>query len=507
MTTLNDCLLNDADIELLVGIPHPHAMPAGTPTNYLTELPAPVLAKVQAAAGLLNSSYVIDHTLYDDVYITSDIHTDLEKLNYLLSGAGLINSPGIELVHDIMPAVAAGGVLDWIKPRTLFIIIGDLVDGSRDAGRYNKDNSFGNVELLLHAYLFNLRIKARARGSEIRFTVGNHDYLTVIVPDDISEYWIKYVHFGAKYFFIDPNNLDSKGMLVQNRIFRRACLLPFYNCSPYIFLTIGTEVACVHGGLHGTAGGVPNTSLNEDLIAIQGRIDAYNISLNKFDAITDVEIDYLRDNMVGRYPNAIVKTSPLFTRSYARGNNATTCPVVYGAPYPFIVVGHCPTNYGEYTHMRQIIDTHPKYVPPPPNPWYAPRSPNQCHEGGCVVIGCDDHPGAPGPPHLAYVDIGMSSAFREYSKWAGEKDRRAEILHLVHDPWLEGPRYYNKIIREKVGGAGGIESILMWSADPIVVENLPANSLTFGGRRKSRRMRKIRRKSRTGKNGLNKSYK
>jgi hypothetical protein len=96
----------------------------------------------------------------------------------------------------------------------------------------------------------------------------------------------------------------------------------------------------------------------------------------------------------------------------------------------------------------------------------------------------------------------MSSAFRDYNtrafnpasgfiemrfdiarKTATEQARRAEFLKFEHDPSrVTDKRYYNRITREKVGGAGGNQTLLYWEA---------ALAPLVGGRRK----RKTRRRS------------
>ena len=498
---LNDCLLNSDDIISLNGGPGP--------TQNLSHLPDSVLTKIHTAQNFLTASYEIDNTLYDDVYITSDIHSDLRKLNYLLYNTDLISKSTTDDVVNIMTGVAEGGNVDWIKPRTLFIIVGDLVDGARTKNSSHNYDKIGNIELLLLAYLFNLRIKARAVESEIRFTTGNHDYTTVIRSYNHVPYWTNYIHNEAKTFFN------------SNREHRKACLLPFYNCSPYILLNIGEEVACVHGGLHNDGGPNDNVSINADVVSMQKRIDAYNANLNKFTPLTAAE-----DNILGDGVGSDPSSGPLFNRKYAKGTSATTCPLIYDTPYTFIVVGHCPTmQTNPSEHHNEIKGADPGHY-------------SDCTGShGCVVLGCDPttggNPGIPGP-HLAYVDIGMSVAFRSrargYPNWREETLLIAEVLHLVHDPALDQSRYYNRIIREKVEN-GVHTSIDMWVAAPAAVAaaavaapapaparnnflQAPANlrmiTEMFGGyknkrtrKHKTRKMRKSRRR----RSGLNKSYK
>jgi len=473
---------------------------AGQTRRNLSNLPAPVLAKIGSTIDFIVKSHEINHVLYDNIFVTSDIHTDLEKLNYILNGAGLVSSAGIDLVDDIMRGVSPDGPLDWIPENTLLVIIGDLVDGKRTPRQIHKDDTRGNIELLLHAYLFNLRLKAQQKNSEILFTVGNHDFLTVIAEVDNSTYWNDYVHNGAKNFF-------------GSRANRRQCLYPFYLCSPYLMIRIA-EIACVHGGFHGKVGMDQNTDIGHELVSIQRRIDA-NPSPIKFDVLTLEEVHMLKDDMREEPPERL-RMSPLFSRRYATGSSATICPVIYGSPYEFVIVGHCPTDSG-MNHIDELIS----------GPNYSPH----CDGGGCVVLGCNNKNGVPGPPTLAYVDITMSGSFRPHMSWEHDKYRRGEILQLIHDNTLQGPRYYNKIIRRKVVGAGVPENILVWSAPPSLPPglglpeyNLPDYELSEnnfehinnngmeGGRRKFKKSRKGKKSrkskaSRRGRKGLNKSYK
>jgi hypothetical protein len=60
----------------------------------------------------------------------------------------------------------------------------------------------GNIELLLHAYLYNLRIKAQLKNSEIRFTIGNHDYHSLIKQyEQWPEFYWRWVHKSSQEFF------------------------------------------------------------------------------------------------------------------------------------------------------------------------------------------------------------------------------------------------------------------------------------------------------------------
>jgi hypothetical protein len=113
----------------------------------------------------------------------------------------------------------------------------------------------------------------------------------------------------------------------------------------------------------------------------------------------------------------------------------------------------------------------------------------------------------------------MSACFRRGdnlndrdTEWEREKEFRAEILKLKHDPTLiDTNRFYNVVSREKVSGSGDKESIISWSDLPkpapaptaatAAAPNAPtaaaqASGTPGGKSRRKRRNRKNRRKTR-----------
>jgi len=413
----------------------------------------PILSRIQAGAAALNAgtSYNIKKTDYADVYATSDVHADLKKLHYLLSQAGLVSGQEFVEVSSIMNGIASGGI-EWIKPKTLFVIVGDIVDGAREDSVI--EDSIGNIEALLHAYLYNLRIKARSVGSEIRFTLGNHDWHSVILEkEDSSGLYSSYVHQKAKDFFGTYNK-------------RRSWLLPFYEACPYIFISVDNEVAFVHGGMHSkTYNGKFIANNKNELMRLQSAIDGsgnFNpVLLNVNDS------KYLGCDEPSRCKSEGWRTgSPLWSRFYAEGSAADVCAQISKPEntYRFTVVGHCQTEPGNFPHHDEIM-ARPEY--------------KSCNCGGLVLIGC---PNVVTGPRLAFVDIGMSSCFRD-GNWDSESERRAEFLHLKHNSdKAVTERYYNIIIREKI--RPDIEPILVWEAPSI-----------SGGRRRTKRMRIKRRRT------------
>ena len=160
---LTDYLLTKADINAYLTQPLNPLMPGLDPV---------ITNKLRAASALLKSPYIIDKNAYDHIYVTSDIHADLEKLDNMITKLGLVNYTDTSPKTPVMLPVYT----EWIPERTLFIIVGDVVDGARNSEGSKIPDPVGNIELMLHAYLYNIRIKARMKKSEVRFVIGNHDF-------------------------------------------------------------------------------------------------------------------------------------------------------------------------------------------------------------------------------------------------------------------------------------------------------------------------------------------
>lgn len=405
-----------------------------------------IMLKIAQATTLLQSSYKIDKTKYDQVYVTSDIHADLLKLDNMLSNLGLVTKSAIEgsleSLYDKIPT------MEWLPERTLLIFVGDIVDGYRKDGTsnvYSIPDKVGNIELLLHAYIYNLRIKARAKQSEVLFTIGNHDYHTVIVEDEADKqlFFESYVHPEAVIYF-------------GSREGRRNALLPFYNCCPYLMLDLGNEIAFIHGGFIGYEENrralVNNTTTIKE---IQERLDL----ANNFVALKKADHDFL--GLINDTHGSGYEFSPLWSRAYAHFPDVEVCPTI-SQFYKMVVVGHCQMPVGcglEGEHSSHIL-TKQAYTK------------HKCGGlNGCVVIGCESDFG----PQLAFVDIAFSRTFTGFltKKHFTEKqefDRRAEVLFLKHaDNFDYSERYYNVIVRKNAGSAGLGQDEIMWVSLPTEV--------------------------------------
>jgi hypothetical protein len=361
----------------------------------------------------------------------------------------------------------------WLKPKTLFVIVGDVVDGARN-GYSEIPDITGDIELILHIYIFNLRLMAHEVGSDIRFTIGNHDYHSVVKEnsDDLPDFYNAWVHKSAQLFF-------------GSRATRRDCLLPFYLCSPYFIITVANELAFIHAGIN-SEDGQDIMDLSEAIVLLQTKLDADG---------DFVKLSKGAHKFLSEIGTGTKEGGPLWTRFYSYGSPKDVCDALED-PYKMVIVGHCQTDTcSKGVHMTQIL-----------------QDPNfsACGAGGCVLLGCNKN----GPPALGFVDISMSSAFRNrISRFgfptyplqiikADEDRRRAEFLKLEHVSDLDSSdRYYNKISREKVGGTGGNESLIFWQAQPapqplpqepttVLVANNKGTKATNGGSKKSKNKRK-----------------
>jgi len=142
------------------------------------------------ASTVAEMSYVVKRD-FERIFVTSDVHADLRKFVEILVSLGLVtensgnsgNSGNSENENkprnqgDIYEYVWD---LEWNADDTMLMITGDLIDGKR--GHRMVEDPRGSYEMLLHILLFNLRIGARARKSDVLFVIGNHDMYSVVLP-------------------------------------------------------------------------------------------------------------------------------------------------------------------------------------------------------------------------------------------------------------------------------------------------------------------------------------
>ena len=198
----------------------------------------------EAAAVLINEkianrrqtiqiNHIIECSKFDTVYFTSDIHSDLRKFVQMLQLSGLVRSALDPYNGDDIYNPNLITDMEWIaKPKTILVIIGDLVDGKRGYGQKlwdgtyqavnSPDDNRGSFELLLHTLLYNLRIKANMGNSEILYTLGNHEHKTIIDTANDIGFYKDYVTDKADKFLRGYN----KALPVCNCKTQSAILMP-----------------------------------------------------------------------------------------------------------------------------------------------------------------------------------------------------------------------------------------------------------------------------------------
>jgi len=435
--------------------------------------------KLTRAAALPRRSHTIDAADYPTVYVTSDIHADLRKFTQILLSSGLITlpydfDPYTDAIYD--PRFIADA--RWSAPRgTLLVIIGDLVDGKRGFGRglglvNQVPDPRGSFEFLIFVLLYNLRIQANENGSEIRFTLGNHELISIIhnvVPGD----YLPYVHDTAINFFTNPEMPWTE--------LRRAVIMSFLDLCPYYTVVLqhggANEVAFVHGGLHTNNVGVVQ-GLAGRLRAFQSEIDTRVRNIDNVSPIVQAE------------PHGV-----LWTRFYA-STAAGVCHTL-SAAYKLILVGHCVTSngYPRFTELKRANDLY-----------------RLCDNGeqiqvngmrqekedlhGCVLLDCpaarDDDIGA---PRLGFVDAAMSGcqhlpdSVAHSAREIPHAPRIVQIMRLTH---TDSPsiRFYNRIERV-LSPTGAVE--LLYEVPPAV-----------GGRKKTPKSRSLRKTRHSKRSALKK---
>jgi hypothetical protein len=320
---------------------------------------------------------------FEKVYLTSDIHADLRKFVHVLLALGLVRLDGGRDLSDVYDAVWK---LVWTAKGTLLVICGDLVDGKCG-------DEAGSFEFLLHALIFNLRIQARKMGSEIRFTIGNHDSSTVTARGKTGLYgYVAPEHWKfAPFVVAEPSSANRARMLA-----------PFYKCSPFLILTLG-RAAFVHGGF--LASDLDEAGIYARTVALQAKIDA------------ETDIEAVLQHTTGVEGGDRDK-GVLWARGYA--SNASVCTEEH-VPFDFVAVGHC------VTHDQSV-------------PTLAGLYKDQCKDSvvktaqigkgnmsdssiGCVVTRrCEK-----GGPLIALVDTGMSLEFRMQEKDKAKQEARKDM--------------------------------------------------------------------------------
>jgi hypothetical protein len=351
--------------------------------------------KIAALSELVDRNFIVDASKYPTVYITSDIHSDVRKFIQMLQGAGLLDLGSLNDIYklDTIYNPALFDQIEWTGGvGTLLVIVGDLVDGKRIDKTHINDPK-GSFEFLLHAFLYNLKIKALNAGSDVRFTIGNHDFHTVIEENSSAPTIFRdYVTEKTKDFF----NKDYKT--------RRNALLPFYKISPFYLLSIELggirQVACVHGGLHSIT---QNYSGKLDVIDYTEIIRKLQEEVSGNFTPGGAE-NFFPDKARTLFPNPQLREQPgpLWSRSYAESVSDKHCAEIAKTGYKLVVVGHCPTNSG-FSRTEAVMSADKVAYAGCEHSSSAPVG------DGCVILDCIH---SNRKPKLAFVDVALSYGFR-----------------------------------------------------------------------------------------------
>jgi hypothetical protein len=400
--------------------------------NYFTNK---ILPKIQNFEGTIEKNHYINPKDFTYIYATSDIHADYRKFVQILISSGLIDCP-INPYDDIYnPRIIVEST--WTKKNTLFVILGDLVDGQRPGGdEYSYGDvtdSVGSFELLLHMLIYNLRIKARKMGSDILFTIGNHDYETVINGKNEKKYddsyIYNYIHNNVSNFFSSSDNWID---------LRCDILIPFYNLSPYLYLYIQEDdIVFAHAGL--------NISSNIQPIKLF-QLNGLQTIINN-SGFNSLSLDINRSLRQIFYTRIYGDYGVNDDGSIDNNKRKDLCNTITDANINLLIVGHCPSIlYGINRRIRLDKLSNSTY--------------KNCDTGyygndkeetkGCLFKDCEDNDGN---PRLIFVDTGSSLAFRN-DDWVPDVDtqinninnnklRGVEILKLIHSDKVKSKRHFN----------------------------------------------------------------
>ena len=407
---------------------------------------------------------------YRTIYITSDIHADIRKLLKLLIDEGIISitpnkhtdKSSFDPYTDHIYEYPFIDNINFLKNNMLFIILGDLVDGKRDKTKV--DDPRGNFELILHIFLFNMRLKARDKHSEVLFTLGNHDFVNIILNKNGDDILSTFRHSRDYFYVFNAQTITNPTIFYD--VFNK-----FYEMSPYIMLflqndknvnsefmspyimsvlqndnNVNSEFKCIHASFNHS-----NTEKDTDAVDKTDKLRILQDHINT-NGLKKAFITAETRTLLG---NTAKLTGLLWSRFYT----TTTCDIIrtttkYNTTIVVdnttIVVGHCPTP--TYTRINNLEVTQP--AQPPYDGCAGLTGVDNVSARGCVVADCFEN----GIPKILFVDTMMSQAFYPHNTTHERSEQTCEFLLLEHDTTLiminKGSkliRWINKISRKPAG--------------------------------------------------------
>jgi hypothetical protein len=402
---------------------------------------------------------------YDTIYTMSDIHADYKTFLTHLQNFGIIERANIDDIYNISNITD----VEWkCGPRTLLVICGDIVDGKRGNVEVKDDNQ-GLYEILLHAFLRNLKISAQEKGSDVILLYGNHDvrmfkFRHTDIPDGMTLKMIeKFMHTNAKKRYNKYVNKEKIYIQHSNHI-RAYILKPFYKQFTLFFGIVNKgffknkfDMLFIHGGFH-------NKSNTKDML---------------------ISIENLQDNLMKNFDNNEVfqsimnelskPDSAMWTRYYTEGNfikkqNPKECDKVKN--FPTVIVGHCQNS--NHNYLQNDDDERPctKTIL---------RSP-QINEDGEIINHTSSTPNCIYPkcytykktPKIINIDNILSSCF---------EDHNSELYEMLKIKKKGGEKKFSKFssvfIKDGKVNEYNLEEAYQETSSP-----------TKGGRTKHKRRRK-----------------
>ena len=411
---------------------------------------------------------------YNNIYITSDIHADIRKLVQVLISEEIISITKADSTqfmpysNDIYEELFKAHI-KFLKANTLFIILGDLVDGARTIDNkttMSVDDPIGNFELMLHIFLFNIKIKAINESSDVLFTLGNHDYVSIIRnKSKTSIDLFDYKHTTSLTYFNQKKEVKSQTMF--------DIFYLFYSVSPYLLLVLKNgediEFMCTHAGFITGDRKEHDKDILEPLLEIQKEINIKTL-------LTIINTgDKTGTNVSEHAPQDIISLlDVLETRKYEKikcddkhiidNHNVT------------YVVGHCPTNHinSRFSNLEHDYKQPSYFGCSKQSESTEPY--DNLESSGCIIADCFNNK----KPQLILVDTAMSHAFRFILEKAHEKfntnksktkshnieilkkiqkNRNIEFLLLEHTGDIKAKMWINLISRKLTNVDGRLKLV------------------------------------------------
>ena len=312
------------------------------------------------------------------IYVLSDIHSDFPRFIQLLYNSNIIRFNTNNITQDFFHSLDILYDFEIIDKNFILIIAGDIINGKRPEYHIQTDDITGDYELRLFIFLTNLKYKSQNYNSDILWSLGNHEYFSLITEtqDMLRFRCDKCLNFYKK----DKNRINI--------------LLCFLLVSPYYFIILHHE------------------RLNKYILICHAGLN------NKTDVLK--YIDHQPENLYKKINNMDI----LVTKAYSndldnydydiKSLDTKICNFIKNYKYDMMIYGHCTINIIDGLYNKQ------KHI-------------NGCKDKKCILGVCGDkNIGA----KIVFVDIGLSKFHdyddRFYHEYLYFEYNENDILHQYH---------------------------------------------------------------------------